>query len=436
MEIRISSNKGEKKMKRTRQMLSVCLILMTTLGFLSAGGARETTGAKAGEPITITHWFWPDSDMHIATMQSMVEDFNATNGKNIKVNLEVHPWDGGQYSEDLFNVAMGGGAPDTAGFKLTSTPLFVANNLLEPLDSYIEKWEGKDEIEDSLYTTLKNVTNDGKLYLMPWNIQVLYVYYRPSIFKKAGIGVPETYEEFLEAIKKTTLDTNGDGKTDVYGYGLRGSKGGQEPWGSFIYARGGSFEDMTSPGAIKGMEDFINIYKNGYAPPSAPNDGFTQIIANFQSGLTAMTIQHIGSSKNMIDTFGDDVDAFQIPPSKEGSRWTSMGDTETVMFADSKNKDAAFEWIAYLANGKGQETWCVTTGNVPVSQRVRALPAIDENRFMKVSVEGAPFADIIPVRETTTDWINNIWPGTIQRALLGQITSTEAMTILQKGLYD
>ncbi len=399
-------------------------------------GAETTAENQEYEPVTIRHWFWPDSDMHTQTMQSMVDDFNATNGKNITVELDVHPWNGGQYSEDLFNVAMGGGAPDTAGFKLTSTPLFVANGLLEPLDSYIDQWDGKDQIEDNLYKTLRDVTDDGNLYLMPWNIQVLYVYYRPSIFEKAGIEVPKTYEEFLEACAKCTMDTNGDGKTDVYGYGLRGSKGGQEPWGSFIYARGGSFEDMTSEGAVKGMEDFVNLFKNGYTPPSAPNDGFNEIIANFQSGLTAMTIQHIGTSNNMIEIFGDDVGAFQIPPSKEGTQWTSMGDTETVMFSSCKNKEAAFEWMSYLANGKGQETWCVKTGNVPVSQRVRELPEIQENRFMSISVEGSPFAGIIPVRDTTTDWINNIWPGTIQRCLLGEIDPAEAMEILDKGLYE
>lgn len=407
-----------------------------TSGEAVADAGTEAAAEESYEPVTITHWFWPDSDMHTQAMQSMVDDFNATNGKNITVELVVHPWNGGQYSEDLFNVAMGGGAPDTAGFKLTSTPLFVANDLLEPLDSYIDKWDGKDQIEDNLYNTLRNVTDDGNLYLMPWNIQVLYVYYRPSIFEKAGIEVPETYEDFLEACAKCTMDTDGDGKTDIYGYGMRGSKGGQEPWGSFIYARGGSFEDMTSEGSIKGMEDFVNLYKNGYTPPSAPNDGFNEIIANFQSGLTAMTIQHIGTSTNMMELFGDDVSAFQIPPSGDGTQWTSMGDTETVMFSSCEHKEAAFEWMSYLANGKGQETWCVKTGNVPVAQWARELPEIQENPFMEISIEGSPFAGIIPVRDTTTDWINNIWPGTIQSALLGRISVEEAMETLQKGLYE
>ena len=392
-----------------------------------AAPADDTGDGEEYPPVTITHWFWPDSDRHIEIFQSMVDDFNATNGKNITVVAEVHPWDGGQYSEDLFTAAMGGGAPDTAGFKLTSTPLFVANNLLEPLDSYIDAWEKKDDIDPDLLNTLRGVTDDGNLYLMPWNTQVLYVYYRPSMFEAAGIEGPTTYEEFLEACKLCTRD-------GVYGYGMRGGKGGQEPWGSFIHARGGSFEDLTTPESIQGMQDFIDLFQNGYCPPSAPNDGFNEIMANFQSGVNAMTIQHIGSYANMVEALGDDVDAFPFPNSPDG-RWTSMGDTETVMFADCENKEAAFEWIAYLAAGKGQFTWCTETGNVPVSLSVRETPEIQENKFMKVSIEGAPFAGILPVLDTTTEWINNVWPATVQQALLGEITAEEACKKLQEELY-
>lgn len=72
---------------------------------------------------------------------------------------------------------------------------------------------------------MKQAGGSDSIYVMPWNIQVLYVYYRPSIFEAAGVEVPKTYEEFLTAIEKCTMDTDGDGKTDVYGFGMRGRQG-------------------------------------------------------------------------------------------------------------------------------------------------------------------------------------------------------------------
>ncbi|MDD3982130.1 MAG: sugar ABC transporter substrate-binding protein [Spirochaetales bacterium] len=389
---------------------------------------------SAADKVTVTHWYWADNPKYSETMQQMAADFNATNGKGITVVAQEYPWDGGAYSETLFMAVMGGGGPDTSSFKLTSTPLFSANNLLVNLDSYLNAWKDKNLIEPSLYDTMRQASGTKSVYVMPWNTQVLYVYYRPSLMKKAGIGVPTNYAEFLEAAKKLTMDTNGDGKIDVYGFGMRGAKGGQEPWGSFIWARGGNFDKMDSPQAIQGMQDYVDLFKNGYAPPTAPMDGFQEIIANFKSGRTAMTVHHIGSSTGMIETFGDDVGAFPFPGGV--GKWTSMGDTNNVMLKSAKNKDAAFEWLSYLATGKGQETWCTVTGNVPVSKNVKELPFFQNSRFMKVSIEGAPWAGILPILDTTTEWINNIWPNTVSAALLGKISAAEAMKQLQAGLWD
>lgn len=388
-----------------------------------AAGKQEQTGTQN---ITITHWYWADNSQYSQLMQQMAADFNATNGKGITVVAQEYPWDGGKYSENVFTAAMGGGGPDTASWKLTATPLFTANKLLASLDGFINSWKDKGLIEDSLYDVMRQAGGGTNIYVMPWNTQVLYVYYRPSMFKAAGIDVPKTYDEFLDDCRKLTHD-------GVYGFGMRGSTGGQEPWGSFIYARGGNFDDLTSPQAIQGMKDYMALYTNGYAPPTAPADGFQQIIAAFKSGITAMTVHHTGSAAEMVDTFGDDVSAFAFP--KGVGQWTSMGDTDNVIFESCKNKQAAFDWLSYLATGKGQETWCVATGNIPVSKEVQKLPFFQNNRFMKASIDGAPFAGILPILPSTTEFISVVWPNTVGGALTGKLSAEEAMKTLQNSLH-
>lgn len=422
---------------------TICLGVFAGCGGNTASSSAASSAAGSSAPassadtpaggVTVTHWYWADNSDYSATMQEMVKDFNATNGKGITVVAEEYPWDGGKYSENLFTAVMGGGGPDTASWKLTATPLFTANNLLADLTPMIDGWADKDLIESSLYDVMRQAGGSEKIHVMPWNTQVLYVYYRPSMFKDAGVEVPKTYEEFLTACEKLTRDTDGDGKTDVYGFGMRGAKGGQEPWGSFVQARGGNFENFATPEAISGMQDFIDLYSKGFVPPTATADGFNEIIANFKSGKTAMTIHHTGSAADMEKTFGEDVSAFPFPAGK--GQWTSMGDTENVVFESCKNKEAAFEWLAYLATGKGQETWCTVTGNVPVSKTVKEMPQFQNNRFMKASIDGSPYAGIFPILDTTTEWISNVWPNTVAAALTGQMTAEQAMQELQKNLY-
>ena len=421
----------------------IAVLLAATMVFgataCSSGNEEKKDSKKEAdsgeiEPCTINFKYWADNTEYSQLMQEIIEKFNKENEKGIEVVGEEVPWDGGAYSENLFNACMGGGSPDVATWKRTSTPLFVNNDLLTDLTPYIDKWEDKDDIPENIYNIMKEAGgSEEEMYVMPWNVQVLYVYYRPSIFEKAGVEVPKTYDEFLEAIKKCTMDTDGDGETDVYGFGMRGAKGGQEPWGSFIYGEGGDFENLTSKESVKGMQDFIDLYENGYVPPTAVSDGFQETVANFQSGLTAMFIHHTGSSANMEEVLGDDVAAFPFPAGE--GQWTSMGDTETVIFESCENKAAAFEWVSYLATGEGQKMWCEGTGQVPVSQTVQQGEYFQNNKFMKASIEGMDYAGIIPIKDTTTEWISTVWPSTVGQALTGEISAKECMEILQEELY-
>lgn len=439
--------------KKTMAMTMAAAMVMGTLAGCS-GGAKETEAApaattaapaadsseeaapaeEAAEPVTIKFQYWADNTDYSALMQDIIKKFNEENGKGITVVGEEAPWDGGAYSQNLFNAKMGGSDVDCSTWKLTSTPLFVNNDLLADLTPFIDAWDKKDDIDENMYNVMKEAGGSDQIFVMPWNVQVLYVYYRPSYFEQVGVEVPKTYDEFLNAIEKCTMDTDGDGKIDVYGFGMRGSSGGQEPWGSFLHAHGGSFEDMTTAESIQGMQDYVDIYNKGYVPPTATSDGFNEIIANFKSGLTAMTIHHTGSSADMEATFGDDVSAFAFPAGE--GQWTSMGDTETVIFESCENKEAAFEWVSYLAAGEGQKMWCEGTGNVPVSKTVQAGDYFQNNRFMKASIDGQGYAGILPILDTTTEWIATLWPNTIAQALTGSISVEECMQTLQDGLYQ
>ncbi|MGN0422806.1 MAG: ABC transporter substrate-binding protein [Lachnospiraceae bacterium] len=427
-----------------KKILSVLLVASMALGMVACASQPKSTESDSTkeestdpadiEPCTIKFTYWADNTDYSQLMQDIIAKFNAENEYGIEVVGEEMPWDGGAYSENLFNACMGGGSPDVATWKLTATPLFVNNDLLADLTPYVEAWEGSDDIPENLYNVMKEAGgSDDAMYVMPFNIQVLYVYYRPSIFEAAGVEVPETYDEFLEAIKKCTMDTDGDGKTDVYGFGMRGGSGGQEPWGSFVHAHGGDFEDLTSAEAVAGMQDYVDLYTNGYVPTSAVGDGFQETVANFQSGLTAMFIHHTGSSSGMLEVLGDDVSAFPFPAGE--GQWTSMGDTDTVIFESCENKAAAFEWVKYLATGEGQTMWCEGTGNVPVSQTVQETDFFQNNPFMQASIAGIDYAGIIPIRDTTTEWISTIWPSTISQALTGEISAEECMQILNDELY-
>lgn len=397
--------------------------------------AAEAPEAAASEPVSLTFWYWADTPEQSALMQSIVEEYNATNGKNITITAEENAWNGGAYVEDMYVAVAGGGGPDISTFRFSGASMYYNGGYLCNLTDYVNQWEGKSTISDSIWNAISRSTaTEGEYYCMPWTYETLYVYYRPSMFAELGIEVPKTYEEFMAAIQKCTRDTNGDGVTDVYGLALRGP-GGQESWYYFLNANGATFDDLTSPEAIKGMEAFKSIYTNGWAPATAPSDGYSEIMAEFKSGAAAMVIHHVGSHKGMIETFGDDVAAFTLPKSEAGYQWDALTDTDLIVLSSTKNPEACFDFATFMSNGKGQEMWFEGTGKSDMNTTITAREDFQNNPFLQVCLEGMDHAGTFPFTPYASEFISTTWAQTTQQILLGEISVEDGMATYQKALF-
>lgn len=422
--------------------------LLTGCGSSSSGTAATDTSAEKSEAdaeesadtssdrseeTSIKYWYWADNTEYSEVMQKIVTKFNETNDRGITVIAEEYPYDDGGYMQNMMTAVLGGGGPDCACFKLDSVPLYDANSLLYDMKEFVNSWDGKSDVDDGIWNVVNEVSGDGKVSVIPFAVDIPYCYYRPSMFEKANLEVPTTFDEFEECIKALTQDTDGDGKTDVYGYGLRGV-GGQAIWASFAYACGGGMDSLTSEGSIRAMKDCVDLYQGGYFPATAPTDGFTEISANFKSGVTAMTVHHIGSSQDMINTFGDDVSAFIVPSNVPEDTWVQLGDTSNVIMSTSENPEAAFEWIKYLTTGEGQYMWNTEVGKIPVATSLRRDEAFS-NDFYQVSFEGLKYAGVLPSLDTLDEYVSDAFPNNFQAALLKQETAEEACQALQNCLY-
>lgn len=394
----------------------------------------EAPAEEASEPVALTFWYWADSPEDSACIQDIVATYNESNGKGITVTAEEFPWNSGGFMEDTFTTIMGGGGPDISTFKASSGSLYMANNLLADMTSYVDGWADKAQISDAAWDVMRSATNTDTINILPWTLEPLYVYYRPSIFAAAGVEVPTTIEEFLDVCEKCTMDTDGDGKTDVYGYGMRGAGGGQEHLGNFLYAYGASWDDLTTPEAVEAYKAYLSIYENGWAPEASVNAAFAEIKDEFATGQVAMIIHHIGSSQNWIDTYGDDCDAFVFPGSDKG-QWTCTGDTELAVYDKCENKDAAWDFYTYMTTGEGGTAWFKHTGKGLGTDNVTATEEFAANKYQAVSAEATAVAGILPSTETVSAFINNTWVPTNQAALLGQMTAEDALAEMNAALH-
>lgn len=399
--------------------------------FIKLAGATALTGALAApaiaRPTSVRWWYHFDNPQN--TPDALIAKFEAEN-PDIRIEAESIPWGGGNdYYTRLFAAIVAGGAPDCAMVKLNNQAQLIEMEALEPIDDLVAGWDGRGDISEDIWNV--NRGTDGRQYYVPLQYVVLYLYYRPDLFSAAGLAPPADFESFLAAAKALT-------QGDVFGFGMRGAGGGHDNWGPFVLGNGASFEKggMVNEAALAANRWYVALAtEHRVVPPSAPTDGFRQIVDNFKSGRAAMAIHHVGSSNEMVSALGENVSAVPVPRRPDGSGWTLFGDESNAVFASAAEREAAFRWIAFLSTGENNVEFNKLTGQLPVTTSGAAGWTLHETRFVEASAASLPLAAVPPDSPKTADFVRTVWPTNMQQALLGQISPDDMMRAIEAHFH-
>lgn len=388
--------------------------------FCVATSILALTAGTASAESTVRFWYhFDDADNPMSNLVAAFEEQNP----DITIEAENIPWN--SYYDTLYTSIIGGNAPDAAMVKMFAQPRLAEMGALEPIGDRIDAWDGKADLLDNLLDLTKGA--DGENYYMPVQYVVLYLYYRTDMFEEFGLDVPTTCDAFRDAAKALTRDIDGDGQIDTYGFGFRGGKGGHDHWATLTLSRDGAdlIGGMESEAALAGTQFVVDLFqKDKVFPPSAPNDGFQEVIGAFKAGKTAMTIHHIGSANGMVEALGDKASAAPVPECG-GGRWTAYGDESTAILSSAEDKDAAWKWISFLSSAGNNAKFNEATGQLPVTRTDSDSWNLHDKRFVDATVDSLPFANLLPTVSETSDFVNTVWPVSMQRALIGDITAAE-----------
>jgi multiple sugar transport system substrate-binding protein len=232
----------------------------------------------------------------------------------------------------------------------------------EPLDKYLKNrkltnpdYDAKDFYGWANQTSTVNKHTVG----ITINASTYLLFYRKDLFEKYGVKVPKTMDELEEAAKKLTLDTNGDGKIDIYGITIRGKAGQTESiWGNFLRNMGGTWLDkkrrpaFNSNAGVKSLRYFGDLIKN-YGPPGSQNYGWPEVSAVFMEGKAAMVIDASTNNANITNPekskIANKVEAVVVPAGPAGSYPTVNGWTLN-MSPYSKHKKAAWLYMQWVTS--------------------------------------------------------------------------------------
>ncbi|WIY83485.1 sugar ABC transporter substrate-binding protein [Propionimicrobium sp. PCR01-08-3] len=388
----------------------------------SSAGA---TGDAGGE---VSYWFWQD-DSTDTTWQDLAEQFNSSQDR-IHVNLQTIPL--AQYQDQLVSALSSGTGPDACRFKDWWLGQLVSQKAIDPLDDYVNSWDGKTDVVEGLWATGK-VPGDDTVYMLPHQFVTIYMYYRKSFFAEIDMDAPVSHEDVLAASEKLT-----DAGANRYGLDVRGGAGGQDQWAAWMLSGGAKMVDdsgqviLNDSTAAKVNQDYLDIESRLHAaPPGSISAAFAQVTANFQGGQTAMLIHHPGSLAAMREALGDDLGVVKMPG--DGPTLGTM--SGNVLLSSSQNKDAAWEWMSWLSSKEPMLTMSKSAqGQLPVLTSSREDEFYQSDEALQVALQAQETAVSWPALPGTSNVANATWSPAIQAAFLGQTTSQEMLDQLASDM--
>lgn len=401
--------------KQYRWFLVMCLVLAA-----SAVAAAETT---------IVFWHWDRADRH-EKIRPLIDRFEEETG--IRVEAQMYPW--AELAEKLIVGVAGGVAPDVVAVSFDRSAPLVFQGIYTDLRPFIEK-ETEYDFDDLLPNALELWrTADGMQFAFPYDLDLIGLFYNKTIFDTAGIPYPDestTWAQTLEWARRFTVDRNGDGLPDQYGIA-----NGHIALDTFVWAFGGELvtsdlrtHALGTPEARMGLEMWHDISQPdaNMAWGDATRFGYPHPPAAFAGGLIAMyPIGAYAPSAFWRDPdTGEwfvDFDMTLVPMGADSLRALPMNGQGMAIVSSSQNKEAAWEFIKFLASHDVQVVSGRDLGQFPVLRSVAVSDAFivpGEPPANKIAaVQSSMYARFHPVlpnwdrawqtmRTTIAQYVNN-----------------------------
>ncbi|MBE9165244.1 MULTISPECIES: ABC transporter substrate-binding protein [Microcoleaceae] len=402
--------------------LIFCLLL--TLNLLILSGCQNTS--KNSDTIELTLWHGINPPPNRDVFQTLTDKFNQTHP-----HIQIKPIYIGQPDQQMpkiLTAIVGNAPPDLLWNVPTIGGKLAELNAIQPLEAWLDKSPRKAEIYPALFESMEL---DGHIWSVPLATNNAAIFYRPSLFKAAGIEqVPQNWGQLKQVARSLTKDTNGDGRPDQHGIVLSLGKGEWTvfTWLPFMFSAGGELlaaspqtpvPQIDNPGALAALELWSDLLTEGSAILSAPERGYE--LDKFIAGKVAMQITGPWTitqlQQSAIDYAVMPVPALKRPAAVVG------GENLFLMKTSPEREKAALEFLEYAIGEEFQTAWALGTGYLPINLKSRQSKAyqsfVEKNPVLRVFLEQMNSARSRPIISGYSRLSENAGRA-IEATLLGQ----------------
>lgn len=355
-------------------------------------------------------------------------------------NVTIKPVDiGTERFQKLMTLIGSGTAPDIIYINEWCYSLAYRDVLL-PLDSYIEA-DTEFDLADYPESLLVPLRYEDQLYALPQEVSPYVIYYNKDMFEAAGLELPTddwTMDDFYAAAKALT---NPD--KNVYGYRHPGAWADQIlNWFSLsgveFDTSGTEVTGLDTPEALSALEFLYNLVVVDKLSPNpaaltAMGKSADAMFRNQSVAMEASGLWNLPTYK--ADPLSFEWDVVRMPRGE--TQKVKAGILNWGISADTKNPDAAWDLLKFLAGPEGMRIVAESNMALPASTDEDANQIVLDTHFpenVKAFVDSVPDVDMTDQLSIYRTEVNTKLQELVDKMLIGESTPEETQQALIKEI--